>query len=108
MLYLKSRWYAMTRSARLLNAMAYHAMGRQKESDIALRELIAKDGARMPYSVATVYAFANRPDQAFEWLDRALAQRGGDVIGTKVDPFLKSLRIDPRYAAFLKKIPLPD
>ena len=91
-----------------LNAMAYHAMGQQKESDIALRELIAKDGARMPYLVATVYAFTNRPDQAFEWLDRALAQRAGDIIGTKVDPFLKSLRIDPRYAAFLKKIPLPD
>ena len=30
-------------------AMAYHAIGRQKESDTALNELIAKDHARSPY-----------------------------------------------------------
>jgi TolB-like protein/DNA-binding winged helix-turn-helix (wHTH) protein len=91
-----------------LYAMAYHAMGRQKESDTAMSELIAKDHARSPYSVATVYAFGNRFDEAFEWLDRAYAQRAGDVIGTGVDPFLKSLHTDPRYAAFLKKIHLPN
>ena len=85
-------------------ALAYHAIGRQKESDTALNELIAKDHARTPYSIATVYAFGNRPDQAFEWLDRALAIRAGDVVGTGIDPFLKSLHKDPRYAAFLKKI----
>jgi predicted Zn-dependent protease len=92
----------------LLYAMAYYSMGRQQESDTALRELIAKDHARNPYLVATVHAFANRLDQAFEWLDRALAQRSGDVIGTNVDPLLRSLHKDSRYAAFLKKIPLPN
>jgi TolB-like protein/DNA-binding winged helix-turn-helix (wHTH) protein/Tfp pilus assembly protein PilF len=89
-----------------LYAMAYHAIGRDKESETALRELIAKDHARGPYSIATVYASGNRPDQAFEWLDRAYAQREGDVIGTKIDPLLKNLHSDPRYAAFLKKVHL--
>ena len=91
-----------------LYAMAYYAMGRQKESDAALSELMAKDHARDAYSIATVHAFANRADQAFEWLDRAYAQREGDVIGTRVDPLLKNLHSDPRYAAFLKKIHLPN
>jgi len=46
-------------------------------------------------------------DKAFEWLDRAYAQRDGGLIFTKVDPLLKSLHNDPRYAAFLKKLNLP-
>jgi len=85
--------------------MAYHAIGRQKESDTALRELIAKHiGA---YGIARVYAFANQSDDAFAWLDRALAQREGNVLAARVDPFLKSLHNDPRYAAFLKKLNFP-
>jgi TolB-like protein/DNA-binding winged helix-turn-helix (wHTH) protein len=87
-----------------LYALAYYATGRQKESDTALSELIAKGPARNAYSIATVYAFGNRSDQAFEWLNRAYAQRNGDVIGTQVDPLLNNLHNDPRYAAFLKKI----
>ena len=71
-------------------------------------ELIAKYHAREAYSIATIYAFENRSDQAFDWLDRALAQHAGDVIGTGVDPFLKSLHNEPRFAAFLKKVQLPN
>ena len=44
------------------------------------------------------------PDKAFEWLDRAYAQRNSGLIETKVDPFLKNLRPDPRYRALLEKL----
>jgi hypothetical protein len=54
-----------------------------------------------------VYAFRNQSDVAFEWLDRACAQRDSGLIGTKVDPLLKNLHGDPRFAAFLKKLNLP-
>jgi tetratricopeptide (TPR) repeat protein len=91
-----------------LYAVAYYAIGRHKESDTALSELIANDRARGAYSIAAVYAFENRSDQAFEWLDRAYAQRDGDVIGTRIDPLLKSLHDDPRFATFLKKIHLTN
>jgi len=91
-----------------LYAVAYYALGRHKESDAALNELIEKDRARSAYSIAAVYAFENRSDQAFEWLDRAYAQRDGDVIGTRIDPLLKSLHHDPRFATFLKKIHLAN
>ena len=93
---------------RFLYAVAYYASGRQKESDTALSELIAKDHERSPYSIATVYAFRNRSDQAFEWLDRAYAQRAGDLIGMRIDPLLKGLHNDPRYPAFLKRVYLPN
>jgi adenylate cyclase len=73
-----------------------------------LRELIAKYHASDAYGIAVVYAFRNQSDEAFEWLDRAYAQRDGGLIETKVDPRLKSLHSDPRYAAFLKKLNFPN
>src|SRR5258707_9200330 len=91
-----------------LYPIAYYALGRKKESDAALRELIAKYHTSSAYQIAEVYAFRNQSDEAFEWLDRAYAQRDSGLIGTKVDPLLKSLHKDPRYAAFLKKLNLPN
>jgi TolB-like protein/DNA-binding winged helix-turn-helix (wHTH) protein len=90
-----------------LYAIAYYALGRKKESDAALSELIAKYHADDAHLIAQVYAFQNQSDEAFEWLDRAYAQRDSDLMGTKVEPLLKNLHKDPRYAAFLKKLNLP-
>ena len=90
-----------------LYAIAYYALGRKKESDAALSEFVTKNHADGAYQIAEVYAFRNQSDEAFEWLDRAYAQRDGGLIETKVDPLLKSLHSDPRYAAFLKKLNFP-
>jgi TolB-like protein/Tfp pilus assembly protein PilF len=90
-----------------LYAITYHALGRKKESDAALDELIAKYHATDAYEIALVYAFRNQSDEAFEWLDRAYANHQQNVTYTKVDPLLKSLHNDPRFAAFLKKLNLP-
>ncbi len=90
-----------------LYAIAYHALGREEESDAALRELIAKYQVIDASEIADVYAFRNQPDEAFEWLDRAYANHQENVTHTKVDPLLKNLHGDPRYAAFLKKLNLP-
>src|SRR5690348_456833 len=89
-----------------LSAIAYYALDRKQESDAALSELIAKY-QRNTYRLAEVYAFRNQSGEAFEWLDRAYVQRNPGLIETKVDPLLKSLHHDPRYAAFLKKLNLP-
>jgi tetratricopeptide (TPR) repeat protein len=91
-----------------LYALTYAALGREKESDAALKELIAKYSRSEAYLVALVYAFRNQRDEAFEWLDRAYAQREANVAYTNLDPLLKNLHGDPRYAAFLKKIHLPN
>jgi tetratricopeptide (TPR) repeat protein len=91
-----------------LYAIAYHALGREKESDTALRELIAKYHEGDAYQIAEVYAFRNQFDEAFEWLDRAYVQRDDDLIETKVDPLLKNLHRNPRYTALLKKLNFPN
>jgi TolB-like protein/DNA-binding winged helix-turn-helix (wHTH) protein/Tfp pilus assembly protein PilF len=92
----------------ILYAIAYYSLGRKKESDAALRELIAKYHASDAYGIAAVYAFRNQSDEAFEWLDRAYVQRDGGLIATKVDPLLKSLHKYSRYAALLKKLNFPN
>jgi TolB-like protein/DNA-binding winged helix-turn-helix (wHTH) protein/Tfp pilus assembly protein PilF len=89
-----------------LDAIAYYALGRKQESDAALSRLVAKY-QQNTYRIAQVYAFRNQSDEAFEWLDRAYVQRNSGLIETKVDPLLKSLRRDPRYATLLKKLNFP-
>jgi len=90
-----------------LYAIAYYALGREKESDAALSVLVAKYHAGGAYQIAEVYAFRNQSDEAIEWLERAYAQRDSGLVETKVDPLLKSLHNDPRYTALLKKLNLP-
>ena len=88
-------------------ALVYHALGREKESDAALAELVSKYHAESAFQIAEVYAFRGESDKAFEWLERAYAQRDSGFAELKGDPLLKSLEHDPRYAAFLKKMRLP-
>jgi hypothetical protein len=48
-----------------------------------------------------------RADGAFEWLERAYAQHDSGLLWMKVDPDLKNLHGDPRFAALLRKMRLP-
>lgn len=88
-------------------AVAYYALGRKKESDTALSELIAKYQTCVAFQIGDVYAFRKEPDKAFEWLERAYVQHDGGVASTKWDPLLENLRGDARYIAFLKRLRLP-
>jgi TolB-like protein/Tfp pilus assembly protein PilF len=91
-----------------LYGVAYSALGQEKQSDAALKELVTKYSTRDAYYAASVYAFRNQRDEAFEWLDRAYAQREGNIANTNLEPLLKNLHGDPRYAALLKKLNLPN
>jgi TolB-like protein/DNA-binding winged helix-turn-helix (wHTH) protein len=90
-----------------LYAITYHAFGRERESDAALREFIAKYEPIDPYLIALIYASRNQPDEAFAWLNRAYVARNDGLIFTKVEPLLKGLHNDPRFPALLKKLNLP-
>ena len=72
-----------------------------------MRELIAKYHTDSAFEFAAIDAFRNQPAEAFEWLDRAYAQRDPSMMFTKVEPLLNSLHNDPRFAALLKKLNLP-
>jgi tetratricopeptide (TPR) repeat protein len=91
-----------------LYALTCYALGRKRESDAALSELMTKYHASNAFEIATIYAFRNQTDEAFEWLDRAYAQRDPSLMFTKMEPLLNSLHNDPRFAALLKKLNLPN
>jgi TolB-like protein/Flp pilus assembly protein TadD len=88
-------------------AIVYTALGKQAEAEQALRNLQAgfKDS---PYTIATVYAYRNDREQAFEWLERAYTERDSALASIKVDPLLKPLVDDPRYARLIKKLGLSE
>ncbi len=87
-------------------ALAYHAMGRESESDAALGQLIEKDQDDGAFQIAEVYAYRGETDTAFAWLERAYGQRDGGFNEMKGDPLLHSLAADPRYEALLKRLGL--
>jgi TolB-like protein/tetratricopeptide (TPR) repeat protein len=89
-------------------AMAEHTVGRAKESQRALGELIAKYAHVSAFQIAESYAWRSEKDKAFEWLDRAYQQRDGGLAEIKGDPLLASLRGDRRYTALLHKMNLPE
>jgi serine/threonine protein kinase/tetratricopeptide (TPR) repeat protein len=93
---------------RMGDAMIEHAAGQEKQSQQALKDLIAKHANDMAYQVGDVYAWRGEKDKAFEWLERAYQQRDSGLNGIAYDPLLAGLQIDPRYGALLKKLNLAD
>jgi TolB-like protein/Flp pilus assembly protein TadD len=89
-------------------ALAYHALGRKKEADAALAELIEKNHKDGAWDIAQVHAFRGEAESAFEWLERAYAQRDPGLTEIKSDPSFDKLRDEPRYRAFLAKMRLPS
>ena len=89
-------------------AMAYHALGRKAESDVALTNMLEEQAAGNAFGIAEVYAFRGQSDEAMRWLERAYAQKDVGLYYIKADLPLKSLATDPRFKAFLKKMNLPE
>src|SRR5947207_2250111 len=84
--------------------MAYHALGRKADSDAALAALIAKYEKDGPSNIASVYAYRREPDQAFEWLDKAVEYGDGGLGEIVTDNLFDKIHGDPRWPAFLRKI----
>jgi TolB-like protein/DNA-binding winged helix-turn-helix (wHTH) protein/Tfp pilus assembly protein PilF len=59
-----------------------------------------------PYGIAAIYEGLGEKDHAFEWLEKAYAERDGNMIRLKVDPDLDSLHSDERFADLLRRIGL--
>jgi len=88
--------------------LVFHALGRRSESDAALANLKGRYAGDSAYQIADVYAFRGEVDLAFEWLERAYAQRDGGLAEIKCNPLLRGLAGDPRYKALLRKLKLPE
>jgi serine/threonine protein kinase/Tfp pilus assembly protein PilF len=75
---------------------------------IELQLQLAKRRYVDPGDIGMDYAVLGEKDQAFVWLEKAYAERSDRISYIKVDTDAASLRSDPRYAALLKKMDLPQ
>ncbi|HET8725159.1 MAG TPA: protein kinase [Anaeromyxobacteraceae bacterium] len=90
-----------------MRAIALHDLGRDAESRAALAELKRTQEQGGAYQIAEVHAWRGESDDAFAWLEQALAQDdSGLALEVKGDPLLRRIRGDPRYAAFLARMNL--
>jgi len=94
------------------HALAFHALGRNAESDRALSELLRESVNTYPWwptGVAMVYAYRGETDRAFEWLEKAYKIRDPDILlWARYDPMFVSLHQDPRFAALVRRMNLPN
>jgi TolB-like protein/DNA-binding winged helix-turn-helix (wHTH) protein/Flp pilus assembly protein TadD len=91
-------------------AHAYAAVGRRAEATQILRDLErkAKVTPVSPYTMATIYAGLGENDRAFEFLEKAYAEKSFAIPSPlKSDFLLDSLRPDPRFQNLLQRIGLP-
>jgi serine/threonine-protein kinase len=81
-----------------------HADGSRKALDAILAQPNVLGGA---YQIAQIHAWRGEPDQAFEWLGRAVESHDAGLTYLKYDPFLRAVRGDVRYTELLRKLKLP-
>ena len=90
-----------------LLALAEFSLGDAAASQRALNEFIAKNPTSNAH-LARAHAWRGERDAAFAALDRAYATRNNYLPKIPYDPLLANLRDDPRFAALLKKMGLPE
>ena len=75
-------------------------------SDLEQLKERAKRRHVLPYDMAVIYAGLGEKDRAFEWLEKAYAERDEDLLYLKVDPVLDSLRSDQRFTDLMRRVGL--
>lgn len=89
------------------DAQAWHMLGYSLHADHKLDEalVVHQKAAEFPqtagvatYNIACVYALKGKADEAFAWLDKAVAAGFGDLEQLQGDADFDSIRKDPRMA----------
>ena len=84
----------------------FHAAGRKKEADEALKSFIEKYEKDWAYYIASIYAYRGEKNKAIEWLEKAFERKDTYMVYVKSDPLLKNLQNDSRYISILKRMNL--
>jgi serine/threonine-protein kinase len=86
--------------------LVYHAMGQREKAKNLLSAFIPKY-RKDPAIIGEMFAYIGDKDSAFEWLNRAFDEHDVGLSDVKVNPLLKNLHTDPRWARLLSKMQLP-
>lgn len=87
---------------------AYAVAGRRAEAQKIVNELreLSKRRYFPPYFIALIYVGLDDKNQAFEWLEKAFAERSANLTVLKAEPMFDPIRDDPRFQALLQRIGL--
>jgi serine/threonine protein kinase/tetratricopeptide (TPR) repeat protein len=80
----------------------------RKGIECRLAQRNAKAKYVSPFRIARLYAELGEKDHAFEWLNTAYQEHDSWLATLPTDPWLDSLRSDPRYAELVRKIGFPQ
>lgn len=75
----------------------------RKENQLRQKRL-AEGKYQSPLKIALNYAFAGDDSEALDWLERAVDEHTPWLPELKIDPMWDAVRMQPRFAALLKKI----
>ena len=89
-------------------AMAEYSLSHEPESQQALDQAVKDNGVDGAYQIAQAYAWRGEDNKAFEWLDIAMDRNDGGLTFIKSDLIIARMSKDPRYAALLKKMGVPE
>jgi adenylate cyclase len=88
-------------------SLGYHAQGRTADAQDALAAML-REPAGSEFQIAEACACFGDADQAFRWLDAGVVNRDPGILWLRGDPLLAGLTGDPRYAALLRTLNLPQ
>jgi TolB-like protein/DNA-binding winged helix-turn-helix (wHTH) protein/Tfp pilus assembly protein PilF len=96
--------------ANMLDMLAHaHAVSGNRAEALKLLAELQRVAAReyvSPYDLARVYVGLGDADRAFEYLEKAYAERNSHLRYLKVEPVLDPLRADPRFKDLLRRVGL--
>jgi TolB-like protein/Flp pilus assembly protein TadD len=88
---------------RSVRALIFQSMGDAEAATVEHEKLIEL-GERWTYEIAQMYAFRGMAEEAFEWLDRAIARSDSGFWFLVGDPFFDGIRDDPRFAIIEERL----
>jgi TolB-like protein/Tfp pilus assembly protein PilF len=85
---------------------AYALAGRRQEALKLLEKLTDPSRNRYvsPYNIALIHLGLGDTNEAFAWLDKAVADHSEWIVMLGTDPRLKPLRADPRFARLAQRV----
>lgn len=88
--------------------ITYARMGNREKAKEVLKDILerSKSAYFSPACLAFLYVALEEYDQAFTSLEKAYEVHDFWLMYSKVNPFMESIRLDPRYSTLLKKIGL--
>jgi TolB-like protein len=88
-------------------ALAHHALGNIRESEIEFARLQALKSDSEPVLYAGIYAQLGRPAEALRWLATAERLRDTELISLKTDWKLDPIRNQPEFTALQRRLNYP-